>query len=305
MKKTDQLTIVLLLLMTAFFVVIFHLLGHTVNTPQFGRSSVTWMITRRQDYGGRFSHCWLIPIVSICLLWWRRQDLTAASKTLTPQALLVVIAALLLQLISARTKLPRLSLTALILLLWGIPFYLYGWRVARLTIFPCAYLFFCIPLTFLDSLTFPLRLIVSQSATVILNGLGVGTVRVGTAIISTEQAGFKLDVADPCSGLRYFLVLTALAALYAHITQKTLTKQWILFLLAPAIAVIANIVRITAIAIAAKIAGEETALGLYHSASGYIVFIVAVLLLIGLGAIMNINYRDKWNQWKQLNISQS
>ena len=177
--------------------------------------------------------------------------------------------------------------------------------MAKLTLFPCAYLFFCIPLTFLDSFTFPLRLIAARSATGILNGLGIGTVRMGTAILSTDQSGFNLDVADPCSGLRYFLVLTALAALYAHLTQKTLAKKWLLFLLSPFIAVAANIVRIVVIAIAAKVVSQEVAVGIYHDASGYIVFITAVLLLISVGAILNINYKSKWNQWTQLNTSQS
>ena len=63
--------------------------------------------------------------------------------------------------------------------------------------------------------------------------------------------------------------------------------------------------RIVVIAIAAKVVSQEVAVGIYHDASGYIVFITAVLLLISVGAILNINYKSKWNQWTQLNTSQS
>jgi len=275
---------------------LFNLLGNTADVHLFSRSSLVWMTERWKSYGGQYSHCWLLPFVSLGVLWLKRAQLASVKKKTDPRAIILIIAALLLQIISARSRLPRLSLVSFICLLWSIPWYLYGWQIARILIFPCAYLFLCIPLTFLDSLTFPLRLLAASTSVFLLNGMGVECFSYGTAIISSAPGGIALDVADPCSGLRYFLVMISLFAAYGYLTQKTLLKKWLVFLVAAPLAIVANIVRIVAIAIVATMANTDIAVGIYHDYSGYIVFITAVLLMIGFGSLININYKEKWQK---------
>ena len=271
----------------ALLVLIFHFQGNTADVHIFGRSSIVWMVTRWQDYGGRYSHCWLVPLVSLAVIILKRKELSGVRKQVSPKALLMVAAFLLLQIMSARTRLPRLSLATLIGLMWSIPYAILGRQTARILVFPCAYLLFCIPLTFLDTFTFRLRLAAASSATAIINGLGIAAVRRGTAILSTQSDLFKLDVADPCSGLRSFLALTSLTAAYAYFTQKSLLGKWALFLCSPIIAMLANIVRIVLIAVIAAAAGQETATGFYHDYSPYIIFVSAVLFMTGLGTLIN------------------
>ena len=256
------------------------------------------MITRWRRYGGRFSHGFLIPWVSLWLVWRVRKDLRAAIGPPDARGLAVVIGALLLQVAAARTRLPRLSILSLIALLWSIPWYLLGRRVARLLFFPCAYLLFCIPLTFLDSLTFPLRLVGASASTTILNGLGIGAVQSGTAIYLVDFGNLGLDVADPCSGLKYILAITALTALYAYITQERTWKKWALFAAAVPMAVAGNIMRIVAIGVAARFAGREAAAGLYHDFSGYIVFLAVLVMMAGTGAILKSRPGKRIRQWK-------
>jgi exosortase len=186
----------------------------------------------------------------------------------------------------------------LVVLTWGVPFYLFGWQVAKQLIFPCTYLIFCIPLNFLDSITFPLRMLVTVIATVLLNGLGIPVERVGSGIHSLT-GGFDFDVAAPCSGLRSLLAMTALTAVYANLTQKTLIKQWILFLCAIPLAVIGNLVRITSIGLVAQAFGEDLAVNLYHDYSGYVVFAVGILLMVGIGGVLNLNLSEVLKKWKQ------
>ncbi|MCK5850972.1 MAG: exosortase/archaeosortase family protein, partial [Kiritimatiellae bacterium] len=178
-------------------------------------------------------------------------------------------------------------LVAFVGLLWSIPYAFLGKKVARILVFPCAYLLFCIPLTFLDTLTFPLRLIAASTATGIVNGIGIGAVRYGTAILSVPPGSFQLDVADPCSGLRSFLAMVSLTAAYAYFSQKSFVGKWVLFLCSPLIAIASNIVRIVAIAVVAFAVGQETATGFYHDYSPYIVFASAVLFMTGLGSLLN------------------
>lgn len=298
MKKDAAIRAALAMAIIALLFVIFHFLGNTADVEMFGRSSFAWAIVRWRRYGGLFSHGFLVPWVSLWLVWRVRKDLRSSVDDPDVRGLAVVIGALLLQVIAARTRLPRLSLLSLVFLLWGIPWYLFGGRVARLLLFPCIYLLFCIPLTFLDSLTFPLRLLGASASTAILNGLGISAAQSGTAIYLVDFGNAGLDVADPCSGLKYILAITALTALYAYITQETRWRQWTLFAAAVPMAVAGNITRIVAIGVAARFFGFDAALGLYHDFSGYIVFVVVLIIMAGFGAILKSHPGRNIKRWK-------
>ncbi|MFC1453316.1 exosortase/archaeosortase family protein [Verrucomicrobiota bacterium] len=294
MSASRVLALAVLALM---FWLLYGVQGNSQETAIHGHSAVRWMVKRWSGSGGDLSHGWVIPLVSLYLLWRRRRDLVSAEKQPAAAGLAVVVLALFLHWAGVRAQLTRLSLLSLIGLLWGIPLYFYGWKVAGLILFPCVYLFFCIPLSFLNSITVPLRLFAGGMATFLLNGLGIATVRQGTAIYSSAAGGFNLDVADACSGLRSMLAMTALTAAYAYLTQDSLVKKWLLFAGAVPLAIAGNVARVVTIAVVAGQFGEEAALRIYHDYSGYIVFAVAVLLMMGLGRVLKTDYREKLRGW--------
>lgn len=239
-------------------------------------------------YGGAdYSHGPLLPLVSLYALWNSRAMLANAHKRTIPWGFTLVLLALLLHWIGFRSGFHRLSLISLLLFLWGCGLSLYGTAVARLLIFPIGYLTFCIPLNILDGLSFKLRMIAATLANEILNGFGVASQRTGTAIYSTAGGAFSFDVADPCSGIRSLLALTALSAAYAYFTQKSMLKKWLLFLFSIPIAIAANVARIVSIALVAQLFGQEAALKVYHDYSGYIVFTVATILLMSIGQLIS------------------
>lgn len=283
--------------------VLFHLQGNTTDIRMYGRSAILWMIQRWQDGSGDFSHGWLVPFVSLWAAWYRRDDLRAAKKRVSGWGLTVVILGLFMHWLGAKAQQVRLSLMGLITVIWGIPFYLFGWDVARHLIFPASFLIFCIPLNFLDSLTFPLRMIVTIVSTHLLNGLGIPVRRSGSAILSAIEGGFQLDVADPCSGLRSILALTAVTAVYAFLTQRTLIRKWILFCAAVPLAVIGNIARITTVAMMAQAFGQEIAAGLYHDYSGFIFFPVSLSLMVFVGWLLDRDPREVWVRWRTALLS--
>lgn len=269
--------------------ILYGLMGHTQGLESGSRSALRWMVARWSGSGGDLSHGWLIPIVSAVAIWRRRKDLASAEKTASVAGLAVILFSLMLYLLGIRAQLTRLSLVSLIGLLWGIPLYLYGRRVAVLLLFPCAYLVFCIPLSFLSDITVPLRIFSSTVSTALLNGLGIHTERLGTIIASSAGGGFRFDVADPCSGLRSLLALSAIAAAYAYFTQKDLLRKGLLFAACVPLAIIGNVSRILVIAFVAAFFGQELAQGVYEQFSGFLVFSVAVLLMIAVGNLLNMN----------------
>ncbi len=280
-------------------VVLFHFQGSTTETGQYGRSVIVWVTAQWNVADGAASHGWFILPVSVFMVWRRRHALRTAPKQTAASGLWLVVAALALHWVGLRAQQSRLALFAIIGLLWGIPWFLYGGRVARLLAFPCAYLVFAVPLNFLEERTFGLRLLVSQVSAHLLNGLALPVRRVGTAIYSLQPEGFHFEVADPCSGLNSLLALLALTTAYAWLTQKGLWKRWCLALSAVPLAVMANIVRIVAIALVAEYFDRRTALTLYHDYSGFMVFAVAVLLMIALGAVLQVPWFTRMRQWKE------
>lgn len=282
----------------ALVFVMFHAQGNTTDVRNYGRSVFLWLAARWQESSVDMSHGWLIPIASLAIVWHRRHDLLAAPRRICAWGLPLIVLALLLHWVGAKAEQTRLSVIAFVILTWSLPLYFFGWQVARRLIFPCAYLFFCVPLNFLDSMTFPLRLTATICATALLNGLGLPVARSGSSIYSTLPGGFQFDVADPCSGLHSILALTALTAVYANLTQKGLIRQWILFGLSVPIAMVGNIVRITTVGLVAAAVGEQVAYGIYHDYSGYIVFLVGTLLMVGAGQVLKTDYREVLERWK-------
>ncbi|MDP6524596.1 MAG: exosortase/archaeosortase family protein [Kiritimatiellia bacterium] len=271
--------------------------GNAQDVKFLGTSAILWMVDRWSGSGGDLSHGWIIPIVSGFVIWKKRKDFLDSKTGVCYPALVFVAICLVMHWFGVRAQLTRISLLSLIGLLWSVPFTLYGPRIAQLLFFPCTYLVFCIPLSFLNNITVPLRIMASTLSCHIMNGLGIPAIRVGTAIRSTAAGGFNFDVADPCSGLRSLIAMTALMAIYAYLTQKSLLKKWILFLCAIPVAIAGNVFRILSIAVVAEGFGAEKAMVLYHDFSGFLVFSMSIFLMVSIGEMLRMNYREKFRTW--------
>ena len=288
-----------------FLFAMFHFMGNTVETAG-GRSAFLWMWARWQDkisFGGAdYSHGVLIPFVSLWALWYKRQEILAAARSTNWAGLALIVVALLLHWIGAKMQQTRVSLGALILLLWAFPFFFFGWRLAKHLLFPVAYLVFCIPMNFLDTIAFPLRMMATNLSVSMLHGLGVDVTQIGSAIRAFDGLGqerWGVDVANPCSGLRSLLAMTALTAVYAWVTQKSQWKKWTLFVSSIPLAIAGNVARIVFIGLMAEAFGERIAVGLVHDYSGYVVFSVAIILMVSIGSLLNADYRGAWSRWKK------
>jgi exosortase len=99
-------------------------------------------------------------------------------------------------------------------------------------------------------------------------------------------ASTTLEVAEACSGLRSLLSLLALGTVYGYFSQEMMWKRWTLVVLSIPIAIIANAFRVSGTGILAHYFGEELAEGFYHTFEGWLVFLVAFILLFICGVIL-------------------
>lgn len=291
---TGGLVAAMVLLCTALFQ--FH--GNTTDAVNFGHSLFRVLFSKWNDPQGSMSHGWLIPLIALYFVWDRRAAHAAAPKQVWWWGLIIVVASLALHWVGLRVQQSRLSMFAIIGLCWSIPALVYGRAVGKRLLFPCAYLLLAVPWHFLDTMTFPLRLMATTVSGWLLNGLGFATVRIGTALYSEQGGGFAVDVADPCSGLRSLLAIVALSTAYAYLSKRTTTQRALLCLLAVPLVLLANVCRIVTTAIGFSFTDSERLHRWLHDGSGYLVFGFAVILLMALDAILV--RAGKWNprEWK-------
>ena len=94
------------------------------------------------------------------------------------------------------------------------------------------------------------------------------------------------------------MAMTALTAVYSYLTQNGVIRKWVLFLCSVPLAIIGNIARITILAVVAEAFGTDVAVGQFHDWSGYVVFAVAIGLMVAVGGLLNLNYPELWKKWK-------
>jgi len=233
-----------------------------------------------------YSHGFLVPFLSAYFLWerWGEWKTTPASPSLWGIGFLGVgLCSLLVGLVGAELYTQRGSL---IVVLAGLILLLYGWRSLWIVSFPLVFLGFMIPLPAIvvNAVAFPLQLFAAKVASASLFLLGLPVLREGNLIV---LPGTTLEVAEACSGLRSLVSLLALGTVYGYFSQRALWKRWMLVILSIPIAIVANAFRVSGTGILAHFGGAEAAQGFYHTFEGWVVFVVAFLLLGVCGLILS------------------
>jgi exosortase len=233
-----------------------------------------------------YSHGFLIPVLSGYFLWERRHTLAAIPVQPSPVGFLVMllgIALLLLGHVGAELFLMRASM---VVLLAGLVFYHGGWCYLKELAFPIIFLLFMIPwpAIILNALTLPLQLLAARLSTASLQLMNLPVYREGNVIFLPHAT---LEVVEACSGIRSLVSLLALAVVFAYVTQRHVWTRAVLVISAVPIAIIANAFRIWGTGVSAHVYGPVAAEGFYHTFAGWLVFVIAFVLLAVEGAVIS------------------
>ena len=232
------------------------------------------------------SYGWYVPVFSLYVVWSERKKILESVGDPSVWGLLLILPFAFAGFLGARGTQVRLEIVGFVGMLLALVWSMFGTKTMRQVLFPVAFLLFCLPLhTYLDLVTIHLRLLAVSIATETLQGCGVELVRQGTMMASPTGA-FAIDIAEPCSGMRSLFAMMALTAGYAYFTQPTWLRRGLLFALAIPIAVLGNVARILSIVAIAATCSSDFATGFYHDYSGYIVFLVAVFLMVVTGGLI-------------------
>ena len=232
------------------------------------------------------SYGWYVPLFSLYVLWTERRSLVESVGEPSWSGVIALFPFLFLGFIGTRGAQIRLESVGFVGMLAALTLGFFGAKTLRRALFPILFLLFCLPFhTYLDLVTIHLRLLAVSIASGVLQGCGADIVRQGTMLTSPTGA-FAIDVAEPCSGMRSLFAMMALTAGYSYFTQPTWLRRGLLFALAIPIAVAGNVMRILSIVAVAATCSSDFATGFYHDYSGYVVFLVAIMLMVATGGLI-------------------
>jgi exosortase len=245
-----------------------------------------------------YSHGFIVPLLSLYLIWARRDRLRQVVRRPSPWGMVVVlfsVGLLFLGSLGAELFLARISLLGTIC---GLIMYFSGPALLRAMAFPIAFLLFAIPIPALiyNEIVFPLQFIASKFATSTLEMLNLFPImREGNVLILPNMS---LEVVEACSGIRSLMSLLALAAGYGYLAERSTAVRWFLFLAMVPLAIISNGTRVMITALMANYIGPKAAEGFMHEFSGWVIFIVATVLFLALHSL-TIVVRKKMGRMPQ------
>ncbi len=249
-------------------------------SPTFSMFLYDW------KHDDNYSHGFLVPFIVAYLVWTKKEALQQLTPKPSSWGLVLLGGGLLIYVLGTIGSEWFLKRSSLIIVLGGLILFIYGIKCFKILLFPLVFLIFMVPLPAIiyKALAFKLQLFVSVISAKLISLAGIAVFRSGNII---EVASGPLAVEEACSGMRSIMALLALSALFAYLMYRSRLKQWILVAFALPIAVVTNIIRVTSTGILAHYFGREVAEGVLHESFGWIVFVIAFILLFLLSKLLD------------------
>lgn len=198
----------------------------------------------------------------------------------------VLLIGLLLYIVGRSQAIDFFEIGSLLWVLAGSVLLLFGAKALRLIWFPLFFMLFMIPLPGLlvAAVTMPMKIAVSVCAEWILYGLGYPVARSGVIL---QVGQYQLLVADACAGLHTLLTLEALGLLYLNLFRhESLLRNVSLALLIIPIAFSSNVIRVMVLSLITYYFGDAAGQGYLHMFSGMVLFLTALLLVVGVDSLI-------------------
>lgn len=231
------------------------------------------------------------PIVLAIGLWLIYRKWSLAFANPQAQAALrsgwaVAVLAALLYALGRSQGILIFEIGSLIFFIAGMALLQGGWRALKALLFPLFFLMFMLPLpsALVDALTLPMKIAVSHVAEEILFQFGYPIARSGVVL---QIGQYKLLVADACAGLHTLFTLEALGLLYLNLVRHPSTFRNIaLAILIVPISFTANTIRVMVLTLVTYHLGDEAGQGFLHGFAGMVLFMSALLLIIGIDSLL-------------------
>ena len=234
-------------------------------------------------------HGFFVPAVAGFIAWQRRAELATVKPVPNNWGLVLVILGALQMMLGTLGAQIFIARTAFLVSLVGAVLYLGGTRTLKILAFPLFLLIFMFPIPAIiyARITLPLQLFASSVAETLLNFIGTPVLRDGNVLELAN--GQRLSVVEACSGIRSLLSLSFLSLIYAYFFDKKVWMRWVLLIATVPIAIAANASRVTLTGLISEYR-PDLAQGIFHTFEGWVLFIVALMLLVVCHQFLNRAY---------------
>ncbi len=252
----------------------------TVYYNELYSMSMTWAAKKE------YSHGFLVPLISLYIIWTKRQELREAIVTPEWKGLAVLITGLFLYIAGNVAFEPFVRQVSFIVTIMGLIYLLLGKEMLQLLMFPVGYLFFMIPLPYIvmNSVAISLRLIDATVTFKVLRFFGMPIFQDGANL---ELPNISLSVADLCTGILSLVAIITLSVFYSYITQKHVISRLALVFIAIPVAIVSNMFRLIMTVALAYFYGERALSSAIHEFHGTANFLINVALLVLAGRLLN------------------
>jgi len=264
----------------------------TSGTASFPWTTIAWVavllaicygpvlaaLANQWNWDPDMGHGFFVPIIAGYIAWQKRGTiLEKPAKTNWWGLAVMAWGALQLYIATLGAEI-FLARTSFVITVIGAVLLLGGTEYLKTFAFPLFLLFFMVPIPAIiyNEITFPLQLIASSAAEHAIDMLQIPVIREGNVLVLAQQS---LNVVEACSGIRSLLTLTFLSLVYGYFLEKRTWLRVVLFFSTIPIAVVANAGRVTLTGVIANFK-PELAEGLFHEAQGWVIFMVALVILI-------------------------
>jgi exosortase len=237
------------------------------------------------SYDDDMGHGFFVPVVAAYIAWLRKDEIVAGKYQRNYLGLALMAYAAVQYVLGGIAAENFISRTAIVISVSGAVLFAGGMPLIKLLAFPLFLLLFMVPIpaVIYNQITFPLQLFASSVAEKSLLFLGIPVLRDGNIL---ELAEHKLSVVEACSGIRSLLSLTFLSLVYGFFFEQRGWVRALLLIGTIPIAIAANAFRVSATGVLYEYK-PEWAEGFFHTAEGWVIFMIALGLLLGYHRFLN------------------
>lgn len=237
----------------------------------------------------------IVLAISVWLLYRKWPDMMAAGETETPSMAgwPVLCIGLLLFVLGRSQGVLLFEIGSVLWVLVAVILLMRGPRALKTVWFPLFFMLFMIPLpgVFVDAVTMPMKTAVSIVAEHVLYWAGYPIARTG---VTLQIGPYQLLVADACAGLHTLFTLEALGLLYLNLVRhESVARNIMLAILIVPISFTANVIRVMVLTLITYYWGDEAGQGFLHGFAGMVLFLSALLLIIGVDGVARMIFSDR------------
>lgn len=240
---------------------------------ELGDLVATW--SENPDY----SHGYLVVPVAVAILYRRWPGAEQARSRTSWWGWILVAAALAARFYWHETGRPWLEQVTLLPLVFGLALALGGWRLLRWSWPALAYLVFLFPLPpwVNQTVSLPLQRLATVCTTQVVRLTGLWVMAEGNVLYVGAQ---PLEVARACNGLSMLMSLAATVTALVLLVPMSVWKRLVLLATFVPVALLCNVLRISATAWSYHLLGPEKAEKYAHDFAGLLMMPLALVLVM-------------------------